>query len=661
MKRKVILTLGLLLLSLSVAYTQSLSTETFSEANDNLPGVGSNFDVPIYVDGFPDVLQIIEVILEYDHTVLSYTGITNLQHPSFPAPSVVFPIPGTIKITYQNFPQNFSVLPASKLFDLQFDYLGGNTQLVFGSNSRFRSGVIIYITEFNHGEVLGGFITNSITDGIWDTPEDWSLGVVPNLFHNVFVVGTATINADAFCNDLRIETTGRLTVGNSSSLTVNGNIVIDSDITGTGSFVNHGSFVQGGDAKVKQYLTGGNWTPPAFGNWHLIGVPVNSVVAGDVFMHCVLDRWNESTGLYQAVDPLEILGGSMEGLAVAYHGSGNTTLVFEGQLNDGNYSIPVTSSGATGDNNRDRWNLIGNPFPSALDYDGPGWTFPAGFVEGIAYWDESFGNYRYYKRFSLNNGSRFIPPMQGFFIETISSGNIGVTNATRAHTTQNFYKADPDNMLRLLVQAGTHSDETIIRFVDGSEIGFDAQYDYRKLYSNLVPQIYSVLSSQDNVAINALPAIDENTPVQLGFKANMNGMMTITANGLESFENSLPIWLYDAVADIHWNLRENPVYNFVANTDDDENRFSIHFKSFTGVPGLDQPQINIYAFNRQLFVDAGSGNLGEIVVVNILGQELVRSRMTENLNVISLPVSNSYVVVKVISDQGMTTRKVYVN
>jgi hypothetical protein len=212
-----------------------------------------------------------------------------------------------------------------------------------------------------------------------------------------------------------------------------------------------------------------------------------------------------------------------------------------------------------------------------------------------------------------------------------------------------------------VVKNDNFTDEAVIRFMDEANENYNEKYDFFKLFVQNVPQIYSVTSNNETLAINALPAIDEETPVNIGFKPGVNAMMTLTARGFETFDGSIPIWLVDHAQNLQWNLRENPVYNFVANVEDDDNRFSIHFKNFTGVPGLDQPQINIYALNSELYVDAGSAGNSEIVVVNVLGQELVRERLTPHLNILSLPVSNSYVVVKVISDQGITTRKVFVN
>lgn len=656
--KKLSLLFSILLISASVSLAQSLATITFSEPNNNLPAVSNNFDVPINVAGFTFNVRYVEVVLNYNPEVLQFIGVANLQNPAI-LYNVQFPSSGQIKINYNNGGFFFFPVADGKLFDITFKYLGGDSPLDFDATSRYRAASIVYFPAANltNGAVIGGEVDNVIVDGLWETTGDWSLGVVPNSFHNVLVEGTAAISSAAVCNNLVIAVDGELSVNAGSSLAVAGDILIDGDETGTASFVNKGTFSMTGEAMVKQFM-------PGFLAWHLVSVPVDEVESYDVFLNCYLQRWNEPASMWVDVQPDQwtsvTLNTPMDGFSTAFHGTDDKMLEFTGTLNDGSYSIAVTAQGTSGDPDYDGWNLVGNPYPSALDVDAAGWT-RINVGNGVAYWDETIDNYRYYAfGVPANNGSQFIPPMQGFFVKASANGTIGVSNNARAHTTQGFYKSDPANTLRLMVQHGTFSDEAVIRFTEDAGINYDELYDFFKLVVDDVPQIYSKTESNESLAINAMPAINEDVPVNFAFNPGVNGMMAITANGIETFDSSIPVWLVDHVAETQWNLRDNPVYNFVANTNDDVNRFSIHFKSLTGVPGVDQPVANIFAYNKQVYVDAGNAK-GEIVIMNVLGQELVRETLTEQLNVITLPVSNSYVVVKVISDQGISSRKVFVN
>ncbi len=677
--KKLILLLSFVLISGSVVLSQTLATETFSEPNMNLPAVGSVFNVPINATGFPANLRYIEFFLQYDPSILLFVGSANKQHPAVTLWINNTSDPTVKKITYTAVPPSSFTIVDPKLFDLQFQFLGGNSDITFLTGfgvetSRYRVGsVITPIINFVHGAILGGFVDNTITDGLWETPADWDKGVVPNAFHNVFVLGEASINSAAICNDLTIESGGKLTLNAGFSITPGGDILINSDATGTGSFLNNGDpIILNGT--VKQYMTG--ITAGGDTTWHLVSLPVASIMSADVFLGCHLQYWNETTSKWKDVQPHPdpsysvLMNTAMKGYSTAYVLSNpgeDKILEFVGQINDGPYNISVTNNGTSGNINWDGWNLVGNPYPSSLDVDAPGWTKDPVYVSlGVAYWDQTFGpegGYRYYGAdMGLNGGTQYIPPMQGFFVKASGVGGpYGVSNAARTHSNQNFYKSDPANSLRLMVQANDYSDETVIRFIDDAELTYEGKYDFFKMFADKMPQIYSVTSNNEELAINALPEIDENTPISLGFKPGFNGAMSITAGSLGTFDISVPVWLIDHKANVQWNLRENPVYNFVADENDNPGRFSVHFKNLTGVPGIDGPNVNIYSYNKRIYVDAGQITRGEIVVLNIMGQELVREKLSKQLNIISLPVSHSYVVVKVISDQGISSRKVFVD
>lgn len=327
--KKLILLLSFVLITGSVALSQTLATETFSEPNMNLPAVGSVFNVPINATDFPPNLRYIEFFLQYDPSVLSLVGFTNKQHPAVTLwlnnPSA--PAPNVIKVTYTAVPPFSFTIVDPKLFDLQFTFLGGTSELTFlpqfgADKTRFRVGsVITPIVNFGQGAVLGDFINNIIVDGLWETPGDWDRGVVPNAFHNVFVQGAASINSNAICNDLTVEVGGKLTLNAGFSITPGGNILIDSDATGTGSFVNNGDPIAL-NGTVKQYLTG--LTASGDATWHLVSVPVASIMSYDVFWGCHLQYYNETTGLWKDVQDgpdqsySVIMNTAMKGYSAAY-------------------------------------------------------------------------------------------------------------------------------------------------------------------------------------------------------------------------------------------------------------------------------------------------------------------------------------------------------
>jgi len=659
------------LLFVGLVLANSLNGQVISTTDQNLQGsdFGTEILVPVNAtdiySAYGNVLSV-TVRVEYNPAVLSYVEVTNIN-PSI-APFVESINPAGNGVVQLNvvaplvFPVVGFAVSDGLLFNIKFVFNGGLTPVTI-TEAEFLTTAFATVNASVVNGSVEGYTTLTGSNGSWNNASTWTgfLGnlTAPGLGHDVIIEegGVVSIPVNGIANSILIEKGGQLTVETGASLSVTDNFLIESDPSGTGSFVNYGAPLSI-PATVQQFMTGQI-------QWHLVSVPVNAVQSAEVFLNCYLQIWNETVGTWQDVqatpDPSSsvLLNVPMRGYSTAFHGAANTTLVFEGTLNDGAYSIGLTNAGPA---TYQGWNLVGNPYPSALDVDAAaGWTRTL-VGNGVSFWNEANENYAsYVDGVGANGGTQFIPAMQGFFVKASGAGSIGVSNAARVHSTQAFYKADPANTLRLVVQSGDFTDETVIRFMSEATVNYDEQFDMQKMIVENVPQLYTVTSASENMVINALPAIDEDTPIQLNLQAGLNGSMSINASGFETLEESTPVWLVDNVAGVQWNLSENPVYNFVANVNDPEDRFEIHFKNLTGIPGISDSGISIYSFNKNLYIDAGNGNKGEVVVLNVLGQEIMRARISENLNVIPVNLSNNVVVVKVISDQGISTRKVFIN
>jgi hypothetical protein len=106
----------------------------------------------------------------------------------------------------------------------------------------------------------------------------------------------------------------------------------------------------------------------------------------------------------------------------------------------------VAALGYSGVLNLSGFNLLGNPFSSGLNWDditnGVYFPFPANTNKGVYFTRNN-------QQCSYVNGvgipadvSGIIPPMQGFFVKTLSAGNsITIPAAARTHTNiHGFYK-----------------------------------------------------------------------------------------------------------------------------------------------------------------------------------------------------------------------------
>jgi len=166
--------------------------------------------------------------------------------------------------------------------------------------------------------------------------------------------------------------------------------------------------------------------------------------------------------------------------------------MFNGPLNNGPYSIPVTNQAAGSTNG---WNLVGNPYPSSLDWDAsPGWDKSA--IDNTIYYYSGNGgmsNYYYYvgsgtaPYVAANNGTNEIPPHQGFFVHATTDGTFGVDNDARIHSGQGYYKENSKEnipLIRIEAEGIDLSDETVVRFFNEAIDEFDSDFDAYKLFAN---------------------------------------------------------------------------------------------------------------------------------------------------------------------------------
>ncbi|MCX6251064.1 MAG: T9SS type A sorting domain-containing protein [Bacteroidetes bacterium] len=346
------------------------------------------------------------------------------------------------------------------------------------------------------------------------------------------------------------------------------------------------------------------------------------------------------------------------------------TLRYEGRLNSGNESIVLTRTMVPGTNPPvyDGWNLAGNPYPSASDWESTAWGLNN--VDPTIYYFDGV-NYKPFNRIDrLGNGSQIIPSMQGFFVH-VSSGSLGslsVTNSSRIHSAQPFYKNSfvQDNLLVLDADGNGYSDETFIQLDSIAESSFDWQYDaYKLLGITQSPQIYSMLTDAD-ASINVLPYKGPNTSVLVGFREGVSGNYTITSHGMNSFIYVTSIVLWDKKINYFQNLMNDSVYSFSSLTSDNWGRFEIFFNyTLNGITG-NQPgeNLDVYAYRGDVYVKyiTEKNISGTITVYDFLGKK-VFSDVLQNvpLNKFHLFVNEGYYIAKVISPGKTIVRKVFIS
>ncbi|MDO7851691.1 putative Ig domain-containing protein [Hymenobacter convexus] len=445
-------------------------------------------------------------------------------------------------------------------------------------------------------------------------------GSSPTRFWNLTTTGnTVTIATSAGVSIQRVLT-------NASTFNTNGNpLLLESNAAGTALVVNpNSSGTSGTSITVQRYISPD--LNPGLGYRHLSSPTVSlSNTTGTMFSDLstasftpVVNPAYNTSATPTAVTPFPtVYGYDQSRLASATNnlsafdkgwvspnalsdrmtsGTGYTvnvgageTVSFKGGLGFGAFTKSLTRNAAGSANNADAgWQLLGNPYPSPLDYslvaaaDRPNLDAAIYVFESTA---QYVGTYRAY----VNGlgGNPILPMGQGFFARVSSgqtSGSLTFRNTQRVTTYQNptYHRGTAET--RPLVQltlsgaaAGAATDEAYVYFEAGATAGVDAQYDAVKLPNTTGLNLASVAVGQQ-LAINGLPtggATAVTVPLSIGLPTT--GTYTLRAAQVLNFGSGAQPFLRDLQLGTLTDLSVTPTYTFTMNAANTTPRFELVF------------------------------------------------------------------------------------
>ena len=236
------------------------------------------------------------------------------------------------------------------------------------------------------------------------------------------------------------------------------------------------------------------------------------------------------------------------------------------------------------------WQLLGNPYPSPLDFSIMGGVTRTNLDDAI-YVYQSDGQYVGHYRSYVNGmpaGNSQVAAMQGFFARVSAgqtSGSLALNNAARVTTfaaTPSFNRGGTETrpMVDLKLQGAPLllADETYVYFEQGATAGFDSHYDAYKLPSSSGLSISSFAAS-DALSINGLAPLVATvaTTVPLDMRVPAPGVFTLNAASVLNFAATTQVLLLDAQTGARIDLKQQPQYTFTAASAAMPGRFSLYF------------------------------------------------------------------------------------
>lgn len=259
-----------------------------------------------------------------------------------------------------------------------------------------------------------------------------------------------------------------------------------------------------------------------------------------------------------------------------------------GVINSGNVApvtLPTTYT-SSGQLNEDGWNLVGNPFPSTIDWSAAtGWTKTN--INGAIYTRDNGTAISRYATWNgvvgTNGGSRYIAVGQGFWVKANGAGTpvLSATENVKAPTgpATFFREKSQTDVFRIILVQGANSDEAIVHFREDASENFDTNADALKM-PNSGFNLSTQLSEKEKLAINSLSKKSCSNAIQMLTENTSTGNYQFNFSGLETFADAETIFLQDAFTGETIDTRTRSSYAFSVTTDPlsaDSKRFKLIF------------------------------------------------------------------------------------
>jgi len=513
------------------------------------------------------------------------------------------------------------------------------------------------ILKFNQGV--------GISYDVNESDYSWSSSQVPNYI--TINSGIVNLNANRTASgNLSLASGSVLNVSAGRQLTTTGSLTNNGSLNllsttgaGTATILTPASITGSETVNVQQFLTGFAGTSTR-ANWYLSS-PVSAATAAVFNVEGGTNKmtsYNETVPGYVAQFTSNTTALVPGKGYVTYIGGTDATYTFTGTLNNGDLApVTVTRTGATA--GKRGFNLVGNPYPSYLDWNAVKaaatnssnvrptiWyrTLLSGSIDGTMTFDTFDGTT------GTNNGAnglvtQYVPPMQAFWMKVDAddtSVTLNFVNGQRSHKDQSLTTnrlrapgVDELQILRLKVSNGINSDAAII-VSDPNALDVFDYYDSQKMTNDNVnvPEIYT-LAGAEELVINHVNNFSANKELALGFRPGMINNFTIEATEISNLNSDLKVMLLDKLTNTEQELTPGSPYSFTSDATASNDRFSILFKSasITTGPGnaADNSDVLVYRnLNNQITVicNGGINEQSSVSVYNAVGQKLTHQKLT---------------------------------
>jgi hypothetical protein len=535
----------------------------------------------------------------------------------------------------------FYIAPSEQFTSAEQVQNAGTLTIAAGATATLNGGAT------GEGVIKGTATSNLVIGGTSTTGTynfDQSTPGTTNVLKDLTLSGSTTATLGNTLNITAGATAGTVIVGSGTTLTTGGNLIIKSNADGTARIGTSAGSISG-NVVVERYLpatrrayrflaapvttTGGvyaSWQESGT-NAAGLGIQVSGIAGaapGGVDATTGLDKtltgsssmFSYNGSAWVAVTNTKttqltpgagfrvlVRGDRMTDLyASSTPAATATTIKATGAVGQGTVTL---SSLVTG------FNLLGNPYPSSIDWDASGWqaarnltnVYDAIYIYDPALTASTSGmTYPTYLTGvgGTNNGSNIIRSGQAFFVNAAASASISFLEAYKSTTvTGGFFRSALPEMMRVTyMQNNEHLDDIIINFNDDAQADFDPRFDAISMGGDA--NGLASFKNADRLAIHTRPTAVGDDSVALSVRNTTTGNYQLKFSEMEGFATSTNITLLDKFLNVQYDVKQDSIVAFEITTDVNskgDDRFWLFYNNkSTGInqQALVKNKINVY-------------------------------------------------------------------
>lgn len=497
----------------------------------------------------------------------------------------------------------------------------------------------------------------------------------------------------------------KLTIPENTTLTVYGAIEVNPSAKVI--VENNGSLVQidnnntnSGSITVKR-----NSTPMKLFDYTYWSAPVQNVTLAQLSPNTLFDKyfsydalttnnWKLENATAEMLPSKGFIVRAPQGWSLTNSTNGVYNGVFTGKPNNGIIPVEIKKGAGT-------LNLIGNPYPSAIDIDlflsDPTnaalfkgtiylWTHntpiaPVAGVVGLQYSAADYAKYNLtgsVKTATAALTGNIVPTGkiasgQSFFIEakpTLATGtyNAVFNNSMRvAQNNDQFFRlstpVEKDRLwLNLSNDSGAYN-EILVGYVAGATNELDDLYDGKTFAAGNSVSLYTIVDNEQlSIQGRALPFVASEV-IPVGFSVTTAGTFSIAIDNTEGVFTTQDVYLFDKQSNTSHNLKLG-AYLFITAAGTFNERFEIRFiTNSLATTEFDVADFSIAIQNNTININSGVSPMSAVTIYDLLGRLVFTSKVSSTL--FSTPIlnmNNEVLIVSVTFENGATeSRKVLLN